>query len=213
MILVALASLTATVQHVGTPPRFLHLIRSASLPKGLSYSGAVRALLTIDLNGRVIHCDIVASQAPAAIEEVTCKSLTSSLFAPAKDAANRKIYSTVSQSVIYFEDGKSTPISSDLSLVVNHLPSPLKTTDTVFEQAILAMDIAGNVRACEPLKATHRFEALERAVCQMATKRMTFKPVLDETGEPVEALQLLSVDFSSADAPTEHKITIPRPTQ
>jgi len=205
----ALAAAIASTS-IGTAPQILHYQTVFSYPKGETADGMVRALLTFNPRGRVIHCDIVLSANSDKVDGSLCKWLSSAVAVPAKDADGNPAYGAVVLGVtVLKKDNVTAPVNADLSLAVNHMPAGAPLSLRV--QATLAVDNAGVVQGCSTFVSdSSAIAPLGRATCQMA-HGLTLKPAMSEAGKPVPSMQSFVVEFSAADAPVQRTETIPIP--
>jgi len=197
------------------PPKLIRS-RPADYPPHMveqSKDGFMRAQLTVSPAGKLIHCDVILSSGAAELDAAGCQSFAVSRFKPARDDLGEPAFGTVTINIVFLIGGQTlkSPPSTDLSLVVNHMPPG--TGPFSPRTAALTVDADGKVRACRSIVEKGTANALDHALCSMAMSRLTFKPALDENGKPVHSIQEFSVEFSDANAPTERTERTPSPHQ
>ena len=197
------------------PPKLIRS-RPADYPPHMveqSKDGFMRAQLTVSPAGKLVHCDVILSSGAAELDAAGCQSFAVSRFKPARDDLGEPAFGTVTINIVFLIGGQTlkSPPSTDLSLVVNHMPPG--TGPFSQRTAALTVDADGKVRACRSIVEKGTANALDHALCSMAMSRLTFKPALDENGKPVHSIQEFSVEFSDANAPTERTERTPSPHQ
>lgn len=174
--------------------------------KVIDSSGYERVLLTIDPTGKVIHCDVVVSTNYPALDEAGCVQIQRARAKPAKDLDGKATYGTISKSISFMgsENRLSAPPSTDLQLVVNKLPN--KDQPFALRAAALLINASGNVTLCKSVMGKSQVvDALDRALCAVASKQIAFKPALDASKVAVTSVQYFTVEFSEKDAPLIRK--------
>lgn len=161
---------------------------------------SARLLLTVDPNGKIINCDVTVPSGHPKLDTAGCKLYLGVKGQPALGGDGKPAYGTVSAGVTFFKDGGLIPLSVDLQLVVDHLPDQNTTFTT--RASSLIVDPSGKVLKCRNmLYGRVSTDALDRTLCKVAATSVTFKPVLDVAGRPVESVQAFAVEFSTKDAP------------
>lgn len=90
---------------VGSAPRLLSPDRLLGeddypiLARRALAEGTVRARLSVDAEGRVDACEVLASAGHAALDQATCRALRRARFVPARDAAGAAVAGTLAQNV------------------------------------------------------------------------------------------------------------------
>jgi TonB family protein len=172
--------------------------------------GYVRARITVSPNGKPVRCEILVSSNSKGLDGSVCDKYQKAKYSAARDATGQPLYGVINISVIVMVDrSPRTPPLADISLVVNHMPAGMGVSSTRY--AYLYVDAAGKVISCRR-SDDDVITPLDKALCSMATNRLSFEPALDEKGTAVTSIQSFSVEFSAADAPTERKEPLPDPS-
>lgn len=169
-------------------------------------SGLVRVQLTISPDRKPIRCDLLNSSDSPKLDTEACVISNLGTFSAARDANGKPVYGVLNQSYVFLIDKPVTaPPSVDLSLAVNHMPKNARTSVT--RTAALSVDAAGTVKSCDT-EPTTMYAELDKAMCTMASHRLSFKPALDENGAPVASIQQFVVEFSAENAPLNRRIEV-----
>ncbi|HTG39122.1 TonB family protein [Sphingomonas sp.] len=185
------------------PPKLIRS-RTPEYPRMLAnrnVDGFARAQITAAPSGKVIRCEVVVESGARELDEALCAAYAVAKARPARDADGQPAYGTFTHSIVYRIGDRSvtTPPMADMSLAVNRLPPG--SDPFVRREAALSVSATGEVVGCHNLRKEGTPDPLDKALCDVATTRLSLKPALDEQGKPVPSIQQFVVEFSEPDAP------------
>lgn len=191
-ILCSAAAQTTTPVDLSAGPKPIRpdsWVRSSDYPKEAlrnEQKGTVRFAMTIDADGAVARCDIVAPSAVAALDEKACSLMRrNGKFEPALDAAGQFIASEVTR-YIAWDSKASTRLKYDALVAVKSLPSGRQSAEFTVRQIVSADNV---VESCTSEGADDEPKLLAQA-CKIASQVLPRQTLRAADGSSVRGLRV-----------------------